>query len=158
VLTSVLGGLRRTLGALVSAGDLPTRLAPGADGRAPLPSLVGGASVAVVLLLVPPATALAIGACGTLFYYAFTNASARLLLREDRTWPMRTACFGLGLSVLLAMSAPVVALLTTVVTMLAGAVLLGLCASVGAWWRAKSVPPVKSRTSDSRDGDFLMQE
>ncbi len=158
VLTPVLGGLRRTLGALASAGDLPTRLAPRADGRAPLPSLLGGAFVAVVLLLAPPATALAIGACGTLFYYAFTNASARLLLHEDRTWPMRTACLGLGLSVLLAMSAPVDALLTTVVTMVVGAALLGLSASAGTWLRARSAPRAESRTSDSRDGDFLMQE
>jgi APA family basic amino acid/polyamine antiporter len=158
VLTSVLGGLRRALGGLASNGDLPVRLAPAAGGRAPALDLLGGAAVVVVVLLVPPATALAIGACGTLFYYAFTNASARVLLHEDRSWPMRTACFGLGLSVLLAMSAPVVALLTTVVTMVVGTALLGLGGRISARSRAKQVPPRESRTSDSRDGDFLMQE
>ncbi|MFC0070895.1 amino acid permease [Umezawaea endophytica] len=157
VLVPVLGGLRRTLGGLASNGDLPVRLAPTA-GRAPALDLVGGAAVAVVVLFVPPATALAIGACGTLFYYAFTNASARLLLHEDRTWPMRTACVGLGLSVLLAMSAPIVALLTTAVTTLVGAALLGLGGWIGARSRVKQVPPREGRTSDSRDGDFLKQE
>lgn len=158
VLTPVLGGMRRALGSLASTGDLPVRLAPRGDGRAPLLDLLGGLAVVVVLLLAPPATALAIGACGTLFYYAFTNASARLLLHEDRTWPMRTACLGLGLSVLLAMSAPVAALLTTAVVMLVGTGALGLGALVGARRRRDQLPPRESRTSDSRDGDFLMQE
>jgi APA family basic amino acid/polyamine antiporter len=158
VLVPVLGGLRRTLGALAATGDLPVRLAPGADGRAPWLDVLGGASAAVVLLLVQPSAALAIGACGTLFYYAFTNASARLLLQEDRTWSMRTACLGLGLSVLLAMNAPVDALVTTGVAMGVGTALLGLFAWLGARLRARTVPPGQSRTSDSRDGDFLMQE
>ncbi|MEO6090596.1 MAG: hypothetical protein ABIQ18_46595, partial [Umezawaea sp.] len=155
VLVPVLGGLRRTLGALASNGDLPTWLA---GGRGPWLDLLGGASAAVVLLLVPPSAALAIGACATLFYYAFTNASARVLLQEDRAWSMRSACLGLGLSVLLAMSAPVDALVTTVVAMGVGTVLLGLCAWVGARLRARMVPAAESRTSDSRDGDFMMQE
>jgi len=158
VLVPVLGGLRRTLGALASTGDLPVRLAPGADGRAPWLDLLGGASAAVVLLLVPPSAALAIGACGTLFYYAFTNASARLLVHEDRAWSMRTACLGLGLSVLLAMSAPIEALVTTGVAMGVGSALLGLCARIGARLRARMVPPRESRTSDSRDSDFLLRE
>jgi len=153
VLTSVLGGLRRTLGALAATGDLPARLAP----SWPL-DVLGCLAAVVVLVVVPPPTALALGACGTLFYYAFTNASARLLLQEDRTWPMRTACFGLGLSVLLAMSAPVDALLTTVITMAVGAALLGLCSGLGARLRARSLPPAESRMSDSRDGDFLKQD
>jgi APA family basic amino acid/polyamine antiporter len=155
VLVPVLGGLRRTLGALASNGDLPTRLA---GGRGTWLDVLGGASVAVVLLLVPPAAALAIGGCAILFYYAFTNASARVLLQEDRAWSMRTACLGLGLSVLLAMSAPVAALVTTVVVMGVGTALLGLCAQVGARLRARVVPAAESRTSDTRDGDFMMQE
>ena len=53
-------------------------------------------------------------------------ASARVLLQEDRTWPMRTACLGLGLSVLLAMSAPAEALLITGVALGLGTALLGL--------------------------------
>jgi APA family basic amino acid/polyamine antiporter len=41
-----------------------------------------------------------------LFYYAFTNASARLLSRDERFWPARTACFGLGFAVLIGMTMP----------------------------------------------------
>jgi APA family basic amino acid/polyamine antiporter len=55
-----------------------------------------------------------------LAYYAFTNASARILLKEDRTWPMRTACFGLGLSVLYGMTQPPVSLAATVAVVLLG--------------------------------------
>ena len=73
----------------------------------------------------PMATALGVAACGTLFYYAFTNASARVLLQNDRTWPMRTACLGLGLSVLLAMSMPVPALLISLAGLGAGTGLIG---------------------------------
>ncbi len=73
-----------------------------------------------------PGTALAVGACGTAFYYGFTNASARVLLQEDRTWPMRTACLGLGLSVLLAMSAPTEALVVTAAALALGTGLTAL--------------------------------
>ncbi|WNV83521.1 APC family permease [Umezawaea sp. Da 62-37] len=161
VLTSVFAGSRRALGAMAAAGDVPGRLAPVRGGREPWQvDVLAGVAASIVLLLAPPATALAIGACGTLFYYAFTNASARLLLQEERTWPMRTACFGLGLSVLLAMSSPVDALVTTFATMAIGTVLLGLCARIAARRRAAAalVPPRESRTSDSRDGDFLLRD
>jgi APA family basic amino acid/polyamine antiporter len=94
--------------------------------------LIGGAAAVIAVLLLTPAQALAVGACGALFYYAFTNASARILLQKDRTWPMRTACLGLGLSVLLAMSLPVGAMLITVVAMAVGTGLTGLCAHVSA--------------------------
>lgn len=103
----VLASARRTLVGMVGTGDLP-------PVRAAWALEVVGAGLAVLgVLALSPATALAVGACGTAFYYGFTNASARVLLQEDRTWPMRTACLGLGLSVLLAMSAPVEALFVT---------------------------------------------
>ncbi|MFT7837336.1 amino acid permease [Saccharothrix sp. BKS2] len=103
----VLGSARRTLVGLVETGDLP-------PVRASWPlEVVGVASAVLGVVALTPATALAVGACGTAFYYGFTNASARVLLQEDRTWPMRTACLGLGLSVLLAMSAPTEALFVT---------------------------------------------
>lgn len=132
-LSFVFAGSRRALAAMAKSGDLPTRLAPRAAGRAPWPlDLIAAALAMITVLLLTPATAFAVGACGTLFYYAFTNASARILLKEDRTWPMRTACFGLGLSVLLAMSVPATALLITLAVMAVGTALFGLSARVSA--------------------------
>jgi APA family basic amino acid/polyamine antiporter len=136
-LSFVFAGSRRTLAAMAVTGDLPARLAPRAEARGPWPlDLITTAAAMIAVLLLTPATALAVGACGTLFYYAFTNASARILLQEDRTWPMRTACVGLGLSVLLAMSAPVDALLITVAGIAIGTGLTGLCAFLGVRRRA----------------------
>lgn len=118
----VLAGTRRTMTAMVENGDLPTSLS-----RAPRAlDVLAGAAVVVTALLLPVGSALAVGACATLFYYAFTNASARILLQDERTWPMRTACLGLGLSVLLAMSVPVQALLITLVGLAVGTGLFGL--------------------------------
>jgi APA family basic amino acid/polyamine antiporter len=129
----VFAGSRRTLAAMAEAGDLPVSLAGAPDAPPPWPlDLIGGAAAVIAVLLLTPAQALAVGACGALFYYAFTNASARILLQKDRTWPMRTACLGLGLSVLLAMSLPVGAMLITVVAMAVGTGLTGLCAHVSA--------------------------
>ncbi|MFJ6674226.1 APC family permease [Actinosynnema sp. NPDC091369] len=116
----VLGSARRTLVGLAETGDLPPI-------RAGWPLEVVSAALAVgAVVALPPSTTLAVGACGTAFYYGFTNASARVLLQEDRTWPMRTACLGLGLSVLLAMSAPAGALAITGVGIAVGTGLLGL--------------------------------
>jgi APA family basic amino acid/polyamine antiporter len=116
----VLASARRTLVGLTETGDLPAI-------RAGWPLEVVSAALAVgAVVALPPSTALAVGACGTAFYYGFTNASARVLLQEDRTWPMRTACLGLGLSVLLAMSAPAAALVITGVGIAVGTGLLGL--------------------------------
>jgi basic amino acid/polyamine antiporter, APA family len=116
----VLASARRTLVGMTETGDLP-------PVRAGWPLEFVGAGLAVLgVLALPPSTALAVGACGTAFYYGFTNASARVLLQEDRTWPMRTACLGLGLSVLLAMSAPADALAITGAALALGTGLLAL--------------------------------
>jgi APA family basic amino acid/polyamine antiporter len=120
----VLASAHRTLTGLAEDGDLPTRLKPG------VLSLVVVVASALAVVLMPMATALGVAACGTLFYYAFTNASARVLLQNDRTWPMRTACLGLGLSVLLAMSMPVPALLISLAGLGAGTGLISLTASL----------------------------
>ena len=69
----VLASAHRTLTGLTEDGDLPTRLKPGALSLV----VVVASSLAVVLM--PMATALGVAACGTLFYYAFSNASARVL-------------------------------------------------------------------------------
>ncbi|MFI9813757.1 APC family permease [Saccharothrix variisporea] len=119
-LSFVLGSTRRTLVGLTETGDLPKVRAPWALDA------VGTALAVAAFLFLPPTTALAVGACGTAFYYGFTNAGARVLLHEDRTWPMRTACLGLGMSVLLAMSAPAEALVITAVGIAVGTGLLAL--------------------------------
>ncbi|ANZ42446.1 hypothetical protein BBK82_02370 [Lentzea guizhouensis] len=120
----VLASAHRTLTGLVEDGDLPSRLKPA------VLSLVLLAACALAVVLMPLATALGVAACATLFYYAFTNASARVLLQNDRTWPMRTACLGLGLSVLLAMSTPVPALLISLAGLGVGTGLIGATASL----------------------------
>lgn len=120
----VLLSAHRTLTGLVEDGDLPTRLRPGVLTFA----VVVGSALAITLM--PIAIALGVAACATLFYYAFTNASARVLLQNDRTWPMRTACLGLGLSVLLAMSTPVPALLISLAGLGAGTGFIGLTATL----------------------------
>jgi APA family basic amino acid/polyamine antiporter len=144
-------GNRRTLVAMAENGDLPGRLAPA--GRRPWrPDLLTAAGAAAALLLLTPAQALAVGACGTLFHHAFSSAAARVLLQEGRTWPMRAACAGLGLSVLLAMSLPVHALLWTFTAVAAGTALTGLCSVLSLRRRARLVssartPPGTSGTA-----------
>ncbi|SDH10805.1 basic amino acid/polyamine antiporter, APA family [Lentzea fradiae] len=120
----VLTSAHRTLTALSEDGDLPTRLRP------VVLTVVVAAASALAVVLMPLTLALAVAACATLFYYAFTNASARVLLQNDRTWPMRTACLGLGLAVLLAMSTPVPALLVSLAGLAAGTGLIGLTAAL----------------------------
>ncbi len=120
----VLSSAHRTLTGLVEDGDLPTRLKPSALTLA----VVAGSALAIASM--PLATALGVAACSTLFYYAFTNASARVLLQNDRTWPMRTACLGLGLSVLLAMSLPIPAMLISFAGLGTGTGLIGSTAAL----------------------------
>jgi APA family basic amino acid/polyamine antiporter len=67
--------------------------------------LVGGGA-AIGVLVAGPAQAMALAATCALFHYAFTNASARLLARDERSWPARTACVGLGVTVVLGMTMP----------------------------------------------------
>ncbi|WP_253769875.1 amino acid permease [Goodfellowiella coeruleoviolacea] len=137
----VLGNTRRTVRAMAEAGDLPLRLGRvcGADrtGRRAAASrwaatVCCGAAGVLGLGLLPPATAVGVAACALLFSHAFTNASARILLQEERGWPMRSACLGLALSVLLAMSLPVDSLLITGVGLAAGTALTGLIAAGNA--------------------------
>lgn len=115
----VVGGGRRTADVMADSGDLPDsgrRLASGVLGR----SLVGGGAV-VGLFVADTGQAITLAATCALFYYAFTNAAGRLLARDERTWPVRTSCFGLGLSVLLGMSMPAVDLAVALGVMLLAA-------------------------------------
>jgi APA family basic amino acid/polyamine antiporter len=111
----VIGAGTRTADVMATGGDLP-------GGRRPwaYAALVGGGA-ALCVLVASPADAIALAATCALLYYAFTNASARLLSREERSWPARTACFGLGVSVLIALAMPTVDLVIALaVTVLAG--------------------------------------
>lgn len=112
----VVGGGQRTADAMAAGGDLP-KVAAGARVL-----VVAGAATGV--LVAGPAAAIELAATCALFHYAFTNASARLLAREERAWPVRTACFGLGCTVLIGMTMPpvdlAIALGVTVVSVLAG--------------------------------------
>ncbi|HEX9338130.1 MAG TPA: amino acid permease [Pseudonocardiaceae bacterium] len=100
----VVGGGRRIADVMATVGDLPAgrpRPAPGAAVR-----MLVGAGAALCVLFVGPAHSIGLAATCALFYYAFTNASARLLSKSERSWPARTACFGLGFSVLIGMTMP----------------------------------------------------
>lgn len=111
----VIGGGRTTTDAMTSNGDLPFAR-----------WLIAGGAVLGVLVA-DTGRLMTLAATCALFYYAFTNASARLLLRDERTWPGRTACFGLGVTVLIGMAMPAidlaVALAVTVVAGLSGPLL-----------------------------------
>jgi len=120
-LLGVLSGTRRTVTTVAKAKDLPAALA--SDRAA---GWIAGLVIAVLVVALSPSTTIGFAACAMLAYYAFTNASARILLKEDRTWPMRTACFGLGLSVLYGMTMPPFLLATTIGVVLLGSVGMSL--------------------------------
>jgi APA family basic amino acid/polyamine antiporter len=120
-LLGVLSGARRTVTTVAKTDNLPP-----AFKFDRVAGWVGGAVAAVLAVALTPSVAIGFAACAMLAYYAFTNASARILLREDRTWPMRTACFGLGLSVLYGMTMPPFLLAATIAVVLLGSVGMSL--------------------------------
>lgn len=127
VLLGALESFRSTALAVVRDGDLPAPLGRGADDRTPYRlDLAGGAAAAGLALLIEPEQAITLAACCLLVHYAFANAGARVLLVDDRTWRMRLACLGVGLSVMLAMSMPVPAMLGALLAAVAGPVLTGV--------------------------------
>jgi basic amino acid/polyamine antiporter, APA family len=120
-LLGVLSGARRTVTAVAGSNNLPPSFK--SDRVA---GWTGGAVAAILAVALTPSVVLGFAACAMLAYYAFTNASARILLKEDRTWPMRTACFGLGLSVLYGMTMPPFLLAGTIAVVLLGSVGMSL--------------------------------
>lgn len=120
-LLSVVGGARRTVEVMAAEGDLPATTHTPGHGRLVLPAaaLVGVGGAAGVLLL-GTANAINLAATCALTCYAFINAAARMLHKEDRIWPSRSACFGLGLCVLVGLTMPPADLAGVLLAMLAG--------------------------------------
>lgn len=115
------GSIRRTLGAMAEFSDVPPSLSiVGPRGVSAPAAVLSGVAVAAAAALLNPPQAIGVAACLLLFYYAFTNASARLLTPVERTWPRRAACFGLGLSVLVGMNMSVKYLVVVVLVMAVG--------------------------------------
>jgi APA family basic amino acid/polyamine antiporter len=110
----VVGSGRRTADVMVDKGDLPV------SGVARV-LICGGAAAGV--LFASPGQTIELAATCALFYYAFSNASARLLGREERVWPARTACLGMAVAVVIGMSMPAADLMVVLgVAVLAAAV------------------------------------
>jgi APA family basic amino acid/polyamine antiporter len=136
VLFALVSGARQTARAMADAGDLPTAFGTGGFDKTLAGALLVGAGGAVAVLSLTPVAAIQLAATCALFAAAFTNAAARLLERHERDWPARTACFGLGLTVLLVIAMPPVALALAVLA-------LGVGAAIGplvALTRRKPVP------------------
>jgi APA family basic amino acid/polyamine antiporter len=117
------GSIRRTLGAMAEFSDVPPSLANvGSRGVSAPSAVLAGIAIGLAAALLNPPQAIGVAACLLLFYYAFTNASARLLMSGDRVWPRRSACFGLGFSVLIGMNMSVKYLVVVVLVMAVGCV------------------------------------
>ncbi|WP_173137094.1 APC family permease [Kibdelosporangium persicum] len=116
-----IGSIRRTLSAMAEFSDVPPSLAiVGERGVSAPAAVISGLAVAMAAALLNPPQAIGVSACLLLFYYAFTNASARLLMPAERAWPRRAACFGLGFSVLVGMNMSVKYLVVVVLVMVVG--------------------------------------
>jgi basic amino acid/polyamine antiporter, APA family len=122
-LLTAVGSIRRTLSAMAEFSDVPPSLANvGPRGVSAPAAMLSGIAIATAAALLNPPQAIGVGACLLLFYYAFTNASARLLMDGDRVWPRRSACFGLGFSVLIGMNMSVKYLVVVLMVMAVGCV------------------------------------
>jgi len=170
VLFALVGGARDTVRAMADAGDLPGAFGSTANrnlasaGRALTDgstvtgrttygrvatvagALAIGVAGVVAVLLLSPVAAIQLASTCLLFAAAFGNAAARLLERHERAWPTRTACFGLGLCVLLVVAMPPVALAIAVLAMALGAVIGPLCALTRRSPRHQP-PPESDRSS-----------
>lgn len=126
VLLGALESFRSTALALSQDGELPPALGRiGSAGTPYLLDLLGGVAAVLVAQWVSPVAAMSFAACALLLHYALASAGARLLLADGPTWAMRLACLGMGLSVVLAMSMPIGAMLSTAVVVVVGPLLAG---------------------------------
>ncbi|KEI44221.1 APC family permease [Saccharopolyspora rectivirgula] len=122
-----LESFRSTALAMLRERELPAFLGRTSSAGTPyLLDLAAGLTAAVLALLLDPVTAMLTACCCLLVYYALTNAGVRVLLTKSRNWPMRAACLGMALSVVLLMSLPVHALLTTLAVVVVCPLLSGL--------------------------------
>lgn len=134
VLAWVHGSVRDVLRAMHGRGDF---WLPGTVGSKSNPrfDLVAGVLGVLFLLVLSPAAALTLSVACVLPYYMFTNAAARVMLRDESPWPTRTACTGMVLSVVLVMTLPVGDLAAALLVAAGGA---GLAAVFGRLARYRS--------------------
>lgn len=127
VLSAIVESVGSTGRALLDDGVLPRVLDRTGSAGTSYPLDLGVGVVAASLSTVlNGAQAMTFAACCMLVHYAFANAAARVLLVDGAQWRMRLACLGVGLSVILAMSMPVPALLATGCVCVLGAASAGL--------------------------------
>lgn len=126
VLLGVLESSRSTALAVVADGDLPAALGrTGPHGTPYALDVLTGVVAVVVVLLTGPAEAMGLAVCCLLAHQAFASSAGRLLLADGNKWAMRSTCLGMGLSVVLAMSMPVAAMLTTAAVLVVGPLCAG---------------------------------
>lgn len=127
VLLGALESFRSTASAVVHDGDLPAALGrTGAHGTPYLLDVLTGVAAVVVVLAVGPVQAMTTAVCCVLVHQAFASAAGRVLLSDEHKWVMRSTCLGMGLSVVLAMSMPIAAMLTTAAVVVLGPLLAGV--------------------------------
>ncbi|SHF45857.1 hypothetical protein [Streptoalloteichus hindustanus] len=133
MLVVALAGVRASASSVIRGRDVPLRISlvtgPGGPWRL---DVVGGGVAAALAVALGPTHALQLAACCLLFYYAFASAGARLVLLDGPSWPMRSACLGMGLAVILAMSSPAPYLVATLAIAASG---VALGALMTRWWR-----------------------
>ena len=111
VLLSVLVGVSRTTYAMARQHDLPVALAAlGPRGTPWRADLLVAVAVAVLVLLLRPASAVGLSAYCVLLYYAVANAAALRLRPGERRWPRWTAWVGLAGCLILAGTLPLPAI------------------------------------------------
>ncbi|MFC7344134.1 amino acid permease [Saccharopolyspora griseoalba] len=126
VLLGALESWRSTAVALNRDGELPRALGrTGSAGTPYLLDLLGGVAAVLVAQWVSPVAAMSFAACALLLHYALASAGARLLLADGPAWATRLACLGMGLSVVVAMSMPIGAMLSTAVVVVLGPLVAG---------------------------------
>ncbi|WP_189057441.1 amino acid permease [Longimycelium tulufanense] len=114
LLIVALAAIRNTAVAAIRGRDVPVRATVAVGRRGPWRlDVVSGGLAAALTVTLGPVLALQLAASCLLFYYAFASAAARLILQDGPVWPMRAACVGMVVSVILGMCAPVPLLIAT---------------------------------------------
>lgn len=110
-LVSVLAGMSRTAYAMANRGDLPRRLSTLSPTGTPwVADVLLAVVVCGLVLVLDPASAVALSAGTVLLYYAVANASALRLAGDQRRWPRSVPAAGLAGCVILAVALLVTAL------------------------------------------------